>query len=87
VPNGVGHDRQRPDLEALVGLVLGDGVRGLEEGRPLGDGRGQMGQLLAPSGRHEQRQWSGGGLAPWEPVAKGADVDPVVGVEVADEER
>ena len=84
--DGVGDDGERPDLERLTGLVLGDRVGRFEEAGPLGDRRGEVVELVSAARRQVDGQRLRRRLAPREAVAQRADVDPVIGVEVADEQ-
>jgi hypothetical protein len=86
VPDGVGDDREIADPDLLPGLVLGDRERRIEEPAPLVDRRREVLEVILAAGRQVQRARRRGGLAPREAVPQRSQVDPVIGVEVADDD-
>ena len=75
------------DLERAVGLVLASVERGVEEPVALADGLRQRVEPRTATGWQMDRQWIRGRFAPWEQVTQTDDVEIVVGVHVADDDR
>ena len=88
VPAAAEPDRQGADAEDVVGVVLGDLEGVVEERRPLARSRPSSGiEPGAPAGRQVDGQAARRPPAPREEVAQRDEVEVVVGVHVADDDR
>ena len=84
VAHGMGPNGQVADLEGEPIRVLAHIERGLEEPGAFAHHDGQVIEAILAAGREVDHERLRGRLAPREPVAQRRDVDPVVGVHVAD---
>jgi hypothetical protein len=80
-------DRQIADLDAPVGVVLSDFEGVVEEAGPLADRRRQLVELAPAARWQEDRYAAAGEPGPRHQVAQRDEVDVVVGVKVADDDR
>ena len=79
-------DRERADDQRGVRVVLVDGIRGVEEMRPLRDRLGQGVDPAAAARWQVDRQANRRLLAPREDVPKAGQIEEMVGMHVADDD-